>query len=97
MNLYLIWMRSYVLSSESRLSDYTRNLNNTMIYVTHDQIEAMTLADRIAIMRDGLIQQFDTPKKIYNNPVNKYVAGFIGSPSMNFLKGTILQNGQTHI
>ena len=68
-----------------------------MIYVTHDQIEAMTLADRIAVMRDGLIQQFDTPKKIYNNPVNKYVAGFIGSPSMNFLKGTIFTGWQTHI
>ncbi len=60
-----------------------------MIYVTHDQIEAMTLADRIAIMRDGLIQQLDTPYNIYNNPVNKYVAGFIGSPSMNFLEGSM--------
>ena len=69
-----------------------QKLDNTMIYVTHDQIEAMTLADRIAIMRDGLIQQLDTPKKIYSYPVNKYVAGFIGSPGMNFLKGTILQN-----
>ncbi|HCH99634.1 MAG TPA: ABC transporter ATP-binding protein, partial [Alphaproteobacteria bacterium] len=54
-----------------------------------DQIEAMTLADRIAIMRDGLIQQLDTPYNIYNNPVNKYVAGFIGSPSMNFLEGSM--------
>ena len=71
-----------------------QKLDNTMIYVTHDQIEAMTLADRIAIMRDGLIQQFDTPKKIYSYPVNKYVAGFIGSPGMNFLKGTILQNSK---
>ena len=71
-----------------------QKLDNTMIYVTHDQIEAMTLADRIAIMRDGLIQQFDTPKKIYSYPVNKYVAGFIGSPGMNFLKGSILQNGK---
>jgi len=69
-----------------------QKLENTMIYVTHDQIEAMTLADRIAIMRDGLIQQLDTPKKIYSYPVNKYVAGFIGSPGMNFLKGTILHN-----
>ena len=69
-----------------------QKLNNTMIYVTHDQIEAMTLADRIAVMRDGLIQQLDTPKTIYSYPVNKYVAGFIGSPSMNFLKGTISQN-----
>ncbi|MBL6773453.1 MAG: ABC transporter ATP-binding protein [Alphaproteobacteria bacterium] len=66
-----------------------QRLSNTMIYVTHDQIEAMTLADRIATMRDGLIQQLDTPYNIYNNPVNKYVAGFIGSPSMNFLEGSI--------
>ncbi len=63
-----------------------QKLGNTMIYVTHDQIEAMTLANRIAIMRDGLILQLDKPKTIYNFPVNKYVAEFIGSPSMNFLK-----------
>ena len=60
-----------------------------MIYVTHDQIEAMTLADRIAIMRDGIIQQLDTPHVIYNNPVNLFVAGFIGSPSMNFINGDL--------
>ncbi len=61
----------------------------TMIYVTHDQIEALTLADRIAIMRGGSIQQLADPHTIYNKPVNKYVAGFIGSPSINFLDGTI--------
>jgi len=66
-----------------------QQLANTMIYVTHDQIEAMTLADRIAVMRGGLIQQFDTPKEIYNKPVNRFVAGFIGSPGMNFLEGAI--------
>ena len=65
-------------------------LQNTMIYVTHDQIEAMTLADRIAIMKDGLIQQLADPHTIYNKPVNKYVAGFIGSPTMNFLDGDVL-------
>jgi multiple sugar transport system ATP-binding protein len=69
-----------------------QRLKNTMIYVTHDQIEAMTLADRIAVMRNGLIQQLDTPHSIYNKPVNLFVAGFIGSPSMNFIKGT-LQRG----
>ena len=63
-------------------------LRNTMIYVTHDQVEAMTLADRIAIMRGGQILQFASPKEIYTRPVNKYVADFIGSPSMNFLEGT---------
>lgn len=67
-----------------------QKLNNTMIYVTHDQIEAMTLADRIAIMKQGLIQQLDTPQAIYNSPVNKYVAGFIGSPEMNFFDGTLM-------
>jgi multiple sugar transport system ATP-binding protein len=66
-----------------------QRLKNTMIYVTHDQVEAMTLADRIAIMRDGVIQQLDTPHTIYNRPVNLFVAGFIGSPSMNFLNGEL--------
>jgi multiple sugar transport system ATP-binding protein len=66
-----------------------RQLKNTMIYVTHDQIEALTLADRIAIMKSGIIQQLADPTTIYNKPKNLYVAGFIGSPSMNFLKGTI--------
>jgi multiple sugar transport system ATP-binding protein len=66
-----------------------RRLKNTMIYVTHDQIEAMTLADRIAVMRGGEIQQFDAPSAIYNRPVNRFVAGFLGSPGMNFLEGRI--------
>ncbi len=66
-------------------------LENTMIYVTHDQVEAMTLADRIAIMKDGKIMQLGTPDEIYNQPQNRYVADFIGSPSMNFLDGTLAQ------
>jgi multiple sugar transport system ATP-binding protein len=66
-----------------------QRLKNTMIYVTHDQIEAMTLADRIAIMKNGVIQQLADPHTIYNRPVNLFVAGFIGSPSMNFLSGTL--------
>lgn len=66
-----------------------QRLENTMIYVTHDQIEAMTLADRIAIMRGGQIMQLGSPDEIYSRPVNKYVADFIGSPSMNFLDGQI--------
>jgi multiple sugar transport system ATP-binding protein len=64
-------------------------LANTMIYVTHDQIEALTLADRIAVMKGGLIQQLDDPLTIYNRPRNLFVASFIGSPAMNFLKGEI--------
>jgi multiple sugar transport system ATP-binding protein len=70
-----------------------QRLGNTMIYVTHDQIEAMTLADRIAVMKGGTIQQLDRPQTIYNKPKNLYVAGFIGSPSMNFLKGHIEGQG----
>ena len=70
-----------------------QRLKNTMIYVTHDQIEALTLADRIAIMKNGVIQQLADPHTIYNKPVNLYVAGFIGSPSMNFIEGTL--NGDT--
>jgi multiple sugar transport system ATP-binding protein len=70
-------------------------LKNTMIYVTHDQIEAMTLADRIAIMRSGVIQQLDTPHNIYNRPVNLFVAGFIGSPSMNFINGELQGGDET--
>ena len=66
-----------------------QRLTNTMIYVTHDQIEAMTLADRIAIMKGGLIQQLADPHTIYTKPLNKYVADFIGSPSINFLDGEI--------
>ncbi|MBL4812484.1 MAG: TOBE domain-containing protein, partial [Rhodobacteraceae bacterium] len=69
-----------------------QQLKNTMVYVTHDQVEAMTLADRIAIMKGGLIMQLGTPDEIYNRPQNKYVADFIGSPSMNFFDGHV-ENG----
>jgi multiple sugar transport system ATP-binding protein len=64
-------------------------LANTMVYVTHDQIEAMTLADRIAVMKNGLIQQLGPPQEIYSRPVNRFVAGFIGSPAMNFVDGAL--------
>jgi multiple sugar transport system ATP-binding protein len=69
-------------------------LKNTMIYVTHDQIEALTLADRIAIMRSGIIQQLDEPHTIYNRPANLFVAGFIGSPAMNFISGSTTDGGR---
>ncbi len=71
-----------------------QRIKTTIVYVTHDQIEAMTLADRIAIMKDGLIQQFDTPQQVYDNPSNLFVAGFIGSPSMNFIPCRISKNEQ---
>lgn len=66
------------------------DLETTFIYVTHDQTEAMTMGDRIVVMKDGIIQQVDTPKDIYDKPVNTFVAGFIGSPQMNFIEGTLL-------
>jgi multiple sugar transport system ATP-binding protein len=69
-------------------------LGNTMVYVTHDQIEALTLADRIAVMKGGVIQQLAEPLEIYNRPSNLFVAGFIGSPSMNFLKGRTVDGGK---
>jgi multiple sugar transport system ATP-binding protein len=66
-----------------------KQLGTTMVYVTHDQTEAMTLGDRVAVMRAGLIQQVDTPANLYEDPQNLFVAGFIGSPSMNFLPGRL--------
>lgn len=71
-----------------------RRLEATMIYVTHDQTEAMTMGDTIVLMKDGFVQQVDSPLTLYNKPQNKFVAGFIGSPSMNFLAGTI-KKGRT--
>jgi multiple sugar transport system ATP-binding protein len=69
----------------AELSDLHHRLDATMIYVTHDQVEAMTMADKIVVMKDGKIQQIGAPLHLYNYPVNKFVAGFIGSPPMNFL------------
>jgi multiple sugar transport system ATP-binding protein len=69
-----------------------QKVGTTIVYVTHDQIEAMTLADRIAIMKDGIIEQFGTPKEIYENPASMFVAGFIGSPSMNFIPCEIIEH-----
>lgn len=74
-----------------------QRLSHTMIYMTHDQIEAMTLADRIAVMKGGVVQQLDTPHVIYNRPINRFVAGFIGSPGMNFLKGHLVPEGELAI
>ena len=80
------------LRSEMRieLKKLHKILKTTMIYVTHDQVEAMTMGDRIAVMRDGIIEQLDTPSKIYNSPVNKFVASFIGSPQINFVDGEFI-------
>jgi multiple sugar transport system ATP-binding protein len=70
-----------------------QRMKTTIVYVTHDQIEAMTLATKIAVLKDGVLQQFGTPAEIYNNPANMFVADFMGSPAMNLLTGTIIKNG----
>lgn len=75
------------------LSKLHQKLQTTFIYVTHDQTEAMTLGTRIVVMNDGIIQQVDTPLNIYSKPVNKFVAGFIGSPQMNFIDVEVMRNG----
>ena len=73
----------------TEISKLHLRLAATMVYVTHDQTEAMTMGDKIVLMKDGIIQQIDTPLELYNNPVNKFTAAFIGSPSMNFINGKI--------
>jgi energy-coupling factor transporter ATP-binding protein EcfA2 len=68
-----------------------KRLGTTFVYVTHDQTEAMTMGDRIVVMKDGYIQQVDTPQNLYDKPCNLFVAGFIGTPQMNFLPATVLR------
>jgi multiple sugar transport system ATP-binding protein len=77
------------VSMRSVIKKLHRSMGTTFIYVTHDQAEAMTLADRITVMRNGVVQQIDTPDGIYSRPVNRFVAGFLGSPQMNFVEGDI--------
>jgi multiple sugar transport system ATP-binding protein len=77
------------MEMRSELRHLHEMLGTTVVYVTHDQIEAMTLATRIAIMRDGRIEQIGTPEEIYDRPANLYVAGFVGSPAMNVLAATV--------
>jgi len=75
----------------SELKKLHSRLEATIVYVTHDQVEAMTMADKIVIMKDGIIQQIGTPYEVYNTPANMFVAGFIGSPAMNFIEGKIVR------
>jgi multiple sugar transport system ATP-binding protein len=77
------------VATRAELSKLHQRLETTFIYVTHDQMEAMTMGTRIVVMRDGILQQVDTPQSLYNFPGNVFVAGFIGSPAMNFFDGTI--------
>ena len=76
------------------LSKLHKNLATTFIYVTHDQVEAMTMGTRIAVMNQGILQQIDTPQNLYDNPANIFVAGFMGSPAMNFLQGKIVTEAE---
>ncbi|MBN2534441.1 MAG: sn-glycerol-3-phosphate ABC transporter ATP-binding protein UgpC [Spirochaetales bacterium] len=77
----------------TEIKELHQRIKTTIVYVTHDQIEAMTLADRIAVMKDGFIHQFDTPQQLYDNPANLFVAGFIGSPAMNFIPCRLVNQG----
>jgi multiple sugar transport system ATP-binding protein len=80
------------VQTRTEVSRLQRRLGTTMVYVTHDQTEALTLGDRLAVMRTGVLQQVGSPKEMYDSPVNLFVAGFIGSPSMNFLPGSVTDN-----
>ena len=80
----------------TEISKLHLRLGTTFIYVTHDQTEAMTMGDRIVVMKDGIIQQVDTPQNLYDYPCNTFVAGFIGSPQMNFLDGTVTKSGDQY-
>jgi len=77
------------VSTRAQIKNLHHTLRTTTIYVTHDQIEAMTLADRVVVMSRGVVQQIGTPREIYNNPANTFVAGFIGSPAMNLIPGMV--------
>ena len=80
----------------TELTKIHNRVGTTFIYVTHDQVEAMTMATRIVVMKDGLIQQVDTPQHLYDLPCNMFVAGFIGSPQMNFIESVLLKEGDTY-
>ena len=77
------------VAMRTEIKELHQRLKTTSIYVTHDQIEAMTMADKIVVMRDGIVEQIGTPLELYDHPANQFVAGFIGSPAMNFLPGTV--------
>lgn len=82
------------IEMRSEIKKLHQNVGKTTVYVTHDQIEAMTLASRIAVMHKGVLQQYDTPKMVYEQPVNQFVAGFMGSPTMNFLEAHVSEDSK---
>ena len=77
------------VATRTQIAALQRRLGITTVYVTHDQVEAMTMGDRVAVLKDGVLQQVDTPRNLYDNPANAFVAGFIGSPAMNLLKTSV--------
>jgi multiple sugar transport system ATP-binding protein len=81
------------VQTRTEITKLHQRIRTTTIYVTHDQVEAMTMGDRIAVLRDGLLQQLDTPQNLYDHPANTFVAGFIGSPAMNFFPVDVKANG----
>ena len=81
------------VAMRTEIKELHQRLKTTTVYVTHDQIEAMTMADKIVVMHDGIVEQMGTPLELYDKPENQFVAGFIGSPAMNFLKGKLKVNG----
>jgi len=81
------------VQTRTQIAELQQRLGVTTVYVTHDQVEAMTMGDRVAVLKDGLLQQVDTPLNLYDNPKNKFVAGFIGSPAMNLLDADLVEGG----
>jgi multiple sugar transport system ATP-binding protein len=81
------------VSTRTQIAALQTRLGVTTVYVTHDQVEAMTMGDRVAVMKDGVLQQVDTPLTLYDTPANLFVAGFIGSPAMNLMSGPIVEGG----
>ena len=81
------------VQTRTQIASLTRRLGVTTVYVTHDQVEAMTMGDRVAVLKDGLLMQVDTPRNLYDKPKNVFVAGFIGSPAMNLLELPVVDGG----
>jgi multiple sugar transport system ATP-binding protein len=85
------------VAMRTEIKELHQRLKTTTVYVTHDQIEAMTMADKIVVMHDGIVEQMGSPLELYDRPENRFVAGFIGSPAMNFLDGKLVSNGQLYV
>jgi multiple sugar transport system ATP-binding protein len=85
------------VAMRTEIKELHQRLKTTTVYVTHDQIEAMTMADQIVVMHDGIVEQMGAPLELYDKPANQFVAGFIGSPAMNFLNGQLRSNGQVYV